>query len=288
MSNSINLLRENVRLIARKIKNQQKSSLKEEYKLRKYIRKLLKEIEEVSPHDSTGVNVLEDLLKTIVPILEASYKRLTSDVAQRTSFRAHTIRAVQNLLSTESIYFNVGKQQQGSKPSTTPQQNNNQPSLNEADEQPQQNSNTPDDPAFIDIEKDKKEKEAKQAAPKPEDAFTPLQGQDPTGRGFALRAFQKIQKQILDSYSLLGKDEDREVFYDYLITNLKLYFDKFEDELQKNLQEPTTPEYEAEKQKKQDSLTAQSPAGGDETLNSGEITDTNDQQELEIPTDLEG
>ena len=117
-----------------------------------------------------------------------------------------------------------------------------------------------EDPAFIDIEKEKKEKQAKESAPKPEDAFSPIAGADPTGRGFALRAFQKIQKQILDSYSLLGKDEDREVFYDYLITNLKLYFDKFEDELQKTLQEPTTPEYEEEKRKKEASL---SPTGGE-------------------------
>ena len=38
-----------------------------------------------------------------------------------------------------------------------------------------------------------------------------------------------------------------ELFYDYLLTNLKLYFDKFEDELAPSLEEPTTPEYEAEK-----------------------------------------
>ena len=37
------------------------------------------------------------------------------------------------------------------------------------------------------------------------------------------------------------------MFYDYLLTNLKLYFDKFEDELKANLPEPTTPEYEKAK-----------------------------------------
>jgi hypothetical protein len=243
--NSNDKIRQLVGTIARKIKSEQKLQLKEEMKLRRHIRKMLREIEEVSPHESTGVNVLEDLLKTIVPILEASYKRLTSDEQQRSSFRSHILRAVQNLLSTESIYFRHDRAG-GNKAKA----NVNAPAaVNEAEEE-KDKSNVEDDPAFIDIEKEKKAKEAEQSQPKPEDAFAPIVGEDPTGRGFALRAFQKIQKQILDSYSLLGKDEDREVFYDYLITNLKLYFDKFEDELHKSLDEPTTPEYEEEKKKK--------------------------------------
>ena len=60
----------------------------------------------------------------------------------------------------------------------------------------------------------------------------------------AYASFKKIERNILDAYELLSNDEDRELFYDYLITNLKLYFDKFEDELATNLDEPTTPEYE--------------------------------------------
>ena len=56
--------------------------------------------------------------------------------------------------------------------------------------------------------------------------------------------FKKIQGSILDSWEVLSNDEDKELFYDYLLTNLKLYFDKFEDELKPSLPEPTTPEYE--------------------------------------------
>ena len=255
------LVREHVRKIARKIKNEQKEQLREEQKLRKFIRQLIREVEEVSPHESTGINVLEDLLKTIVPILESGYKRLTTDVSQRKSFRAHVLRAIQNLLSTESIYFKADKS--GSKPSTLAAPEAELTEQEEETEEPSaEEADVEQDPAFIDIEKDKKEKEAKETEPKPEDAFTPIAGEDPTGRGFALRSFQKIQKQILDSYSLLGKDQDREVFYDYLITNIKLYFDKFEDELQKTLEEPTTPEYEEEKKRKEQSL---SIAGAGET-----------------------
>ena len=60
----------------------------------------------------------------------------------------------------------------------------------------------------------------------------------------AFTSFKKIQQYILDSYDLLRDPADKKVFVDYLITNLKLYMDKFEDELQTSVEEPTTPEYE--------------------------------------------
>ena len=51
---------------------------------------------------------------------------------------------------------------------------------------------------------------------------------------------------------------------DYLITNLKLYFDKFEEEMNPTVTEPTTPEYEQEKQRKtkEDTGGGESPTAG--------------------------
>jgi hypothetical protein len=46
---------------------------------------------------------------------------------------------------------------------------------------------------------------------------------------------------------MLADEEDQQIFYDYLLTNVLLYFDKFEDELQSQLPDITTPEYEKEK-----------------------------------------
>lgn len=244
-NNSTEILREYVRNTARKIKKEQKQKLKEELKLRRHIRKLINEVEEVSPHASTGINVLEDLLKTIIPIIEVGYKRLTTSEDQRESYRAHILRAIQNLLSTKSIYSNIDKKG-AIAAAGLEEQEDEEVSSNE--------SEVEQDPAFIDINKDKKKKEKSAQQPKPEDAFQAIPGEDPTGRGFALRTFQKVQNQVVDSFSLLGQEEDKELFYDYLLTNTKLYFDKFEDELQNKLEEPTTPEYEQEKQKKQQSL----------------------------------
>ena len=46
---------------------------------------------------------------------------------------------------------------------------------------------------------------------------------------------------------MLADDQDRDLFYDYLITNLLLYFDKFEAELQNELPAVSTAQYEKEK-----------------------------------------
>ena len=60
----------------------------------------------------------------------------------------------------------------------------------------------------------------------------------------AYNTFKKIQTNIIDAYELLDDEEDQELFYDYLIANIKLYFDKFEDELSGDIEEPTNQAYE--------------------------------------------
>ena len=72
-----------------------------------------------------------------------------------------------------------------------------------------------------------------------------IEGAEETGRNVAFDTFKKIGTNIVDAYDVLGSEEDRDLFYDYLITNLKLYFDKFESDLS-TVEEPTTDEYEAE------------------------------------------
>ena len=59
----------------------------------------------------------------------------------------------------------------------------------------------------------------------------------------AYQSYKKIETSIIDSYELLGDPEDQELFYDYLVANLKLYFDKFEEELAGSLDEPTNQAY---------------------------------------------
>ena len=84
--------------------------------------------------------------------------------------------------------------------------------------------------------------------PSEEEEFgTGLETMDQTGRNMAFSCYKKVQQYILDAYDSLANAEDKKIFFDYLITNTKLYFDKFEDELQNTVEEPTTPEYEQAK-----------------------------------------
>jgi len=68
---------------------------------------------------------------------------------------------------------------------------------------------------------------------------------------------------------MLADDEDKEVFYDYLLTNLLLYFDKFEDELNPESATSTTPEYEEEVEAEEEETEAS--VDSEEPLETAEI-----------------
>lgn len=247
--------KEAVRLYVRKAiqlykENKRKEEVLEETKLRQLVRGLiLKEVAEDQPkHASTGINVLEDLLKKIVPVLQADFKMLTTSTEQRSSFRAHIINAVQNSLSPELmlVLSDAEKEKQKINEDATIKVDN------------------PDMSKFIDIEA---EEEPEEEELSPQEEFSrglEDQNLDTTGRNMAMDTFKKIEKGIRDAYELLDNAQDRELFYDYLITNMKLYFDKFEEEMNPTgITEPTTPEYEAEKNRKaaEDKGEAQAPEG---------------------------
>ena len=108
---------------------------------------------------------------------------------------------------------------------------------------------------FIDIEGEEEE-----------EFGTGLDDQNETGRNFAADSFKSVEKQIVDAYDMLADDEDKELFYDYLLTNLLLYFDKFEDELAETLPDISTPEYEEEKaeDEAEEALIGDEAAAGEE------------------------
>ena len=192
-----------------------------------------------TPNKSTGINVLEELLKKIIPVLETDYKSLTTNSEQRQSFRAHIINAVVDTL--------------------TPAQANNDAADEEVDSDLQEiNLDIEedvdveignDDDKFIDIRTDAEKKaEEEENEPDPRETFGANINGDETGRNMAYQSFKKVETSIIDSYELLGDPDDQELFYDYLIANLKLYFDKFEGELTSDVQEPTNQAYDMAKQ----------------------------------------
>lgn len=221
-----------------KLESQQKERTKlNEQQLRQVVRTLIyeakKDIED-TPHSSTAINLLEDLLKQILPNLETEFKTLTTAKEQRDSFRAHVVSAVSSLLETEDINKEGGEAGEEEKLISLDEESEME---EEIDIKVSDVGASAED-KFIDID-------AVPEEPEIEDTFG-IEGQNATGRALAQDAFNNIEKNIAETYAILHDDQDEKLFEDYLITNLKLYFDKWERELGA-VTEPTTDEYEAEK-----------------------------------------
>ena len=213
------------------------ASVIEEHKLRIQLRGIileqtLNETEDptVDVHDNTGINTLKDLMKNtnVLSTLREVYKTLTTDENQKNSFRAHIVKWVQDTLAPVR--------------------------LNDTDAQDTQSVNEElgvdiegvNDEMFIDAS-DGSEKEQPEVGDE-ENKMSAISGEDTTGRNKAERVYPTIEKSIIDYYAELDNPEDQEMFYDYLIANLKLYFDKWDSEMSKGVVEPTNDEYESAKQ----------------------------------------
>jgi hypothetical protein len=222
-----------------------KKSKLEEQQLRFILRKLIMEVGDDQPiHDNTGINVLEDLLKKIIPVIQTDYKIMTTSETQRLSFRAHILNAIQNSLKPE-LY-----RKEEPPPGAPLQEKKVKIDLEDSDMEL-------DKSKFIDVfDTEKKKAEEDEKLKTPESRLsTGLEDKklDSTGRNMALQTFRKIDNSVMDAYTILDDSKDKDLFYDYLITNLKLYFDKFEEEMMDMPKtEPTTPEYQAEKEKKEE------------------------------------
>jgi hypothetical protein len=102
----------------------------------------------------------------------------------------------------------------------------------------------PDETKKIDVDGDEQKTPAEQEK---DDFGAGLDDMDETGKNMAYTTHKKVSQYILDAFDMLRDQKDKKIFVDYLVTNLKLYFDKFEGELATELSEPTTPEYEKAK-----------------------------------------
>ena len=242
MTEQEKLLRENIRHMIRHVKQKK---LNEENELRTVIRKFMDhELKDMmneasvadvdpTPNKSTGINVLEELLKKIIPVLETDYKSLTTNKEQRDSFRSHIINAAVNTLTPAKVNTAAGDEAE---------------ELQEQDIEVTVDDNAGVDDKFIDIRTDaEKSAEEEEEETDPRDAFGVGVDGDETGRNMAYQCFKKIEGNIIDAYELLSDNEDQELFYDYLIANLKLYFDKFEGELAVDVEEPTNQAYDMAK-----------------------------------------
>ena len=231
------LLRENVRALISLVKKKNKKFVSDEDRLRSMIREFVQyELKEVatadvdpSPHESTGINVLEDFLKDNIKTVELDFKQLKSSQEQRDSYRAHLIQAIRDTLSP--VELNNAANQQGPAGAV-----DEEVDISIEDDEP-----TSKEDMFINVLDDEEEVEED-----PREKFG-IKGQDVTGGNMAYKTFKSIGPSLVDSYDMLADPKDQDLFVRYIDANINLYLDKFQNEMNPNLQTPESPEYKAAK-----------------------------------------
>ena len=234
------LIRKYIRKKLREHMNQQSE---EEQLLRQLIRNVLMEgdISDVHPHRSTAINVLELVLKKAIPTIRADYKRLTTDKNQRISFRAHIVNAIKDALMPSMINQQYLQGTAAGEPSALLSEPTG--GEEELDDLDAELAALEEADITLDVSDDEKKIEVDPVEEPSEEEQFGLEGMDETGRNMALTTFKNVSQYFLDAYDSLANPKDQEVFVDYLVTNLKLYFDRFEDELQAQVEEPSTKSY---------------------------------------------
>ena len=218
------LLREQIRNNIKELITEKKDKiLKEEKKLRSVIRDILTE------EQSTSVNFLENLFSdtNLVSTLQDGYESLGKP-EEKKSYKSHVLSS---LIKTLDIYdTNIDA-------STA-----EEPSLEEEIE-----IEVEDDPDRLLGQEEEKVDDSAVTG------FT-IAGENETGRNLALGVPGERDKGVVDIiwpsirnwYSKIGSDdvEGREVFKDYLLINIKKYFELWDSESDSDIEEPEVEEPE--------------------------------------------
>ena len=215
-------IREAIKVVKGHRTNNICTQLREEKQLRNVIRQLILEadpaVSTAAPHSNTGINALEDLFKNtnLLTVLRTGYKSLTSKKEQRESYKNHILNAVDSSLEVEDSKFLPGEEEE----------------VIDIQEAVGIDIGAPENnPAFIDVEK-------KETSPEEEVEEFSIVGQDKTGRNRAYTDYKDVEKNIITAFDDLDDPRDRQMFKEYMMTNLKLYFERFEEELVTDLPAP--------------------------------------------------
>jgi len=234
------LIREGIQIVKER-KQRQKL---EELRLRKIVRHFISEVSRKTAvadkviHKNTGINKLDAVLKRIITQIEDAYTNLSSNKKERESFRYHFLVNFKNLLAP----IDANRKAPGDTAMALAEQDFKvEVEADDIDAAPDAAKFLPSRPQ--DIEAANAEKEA-------DSGFEKLDSDDPyvqQGAEAAETSLGEVEQQIVTAYESLIAPEDAAIFKDWGLTNLKLYFDKFEGEMSDQIgQEPESPDYPAE------------------------------------------
>lgn len=248
------IIRKGINVIKERKADEEQTKITNESRLRKLIRKMLIN-EKMAPsgnHRSTGIAKLSKFLHGAIETLEDDYKELKTDPAQREAFRIYILHNVEKTLAPEKLNAEAGEKDFELREDLEEDKINM--SIDTSGDNEKDLDAPENDPMFIDIprksDKDREDPKKSKEEEEMEEFGKGLEdrGLDDTGRINAKQTFDQIFKnQLVSAYNNLANEADKNIFYDYLIANLKLYFDKFEAEMQNDLQEPESEIYQQQK-----------------------------------------
>jgi hypothetical protein len=187
--------------------------------------KLFLEKKDTVRYKSTGLNSLDDLFmnSNFLTTLETPYYTLTTSKEQRDDYKNHVLQAILDIFKTAN-------------PEEDPESLNE--SLQYIFEQEEadisiqlsdEDDELPDDKVVGPERRDREEVKEKEL--ESDNAESMDEEGDFTGRNKAQSAVSKVEKSIKDYYDDLGNPDDKADFKTYLIANLRLYFDRWENSL---------------------------------------------------------
>ena len=249
------LMREYIRnKIRSKLNEQIRLEEEQELKLRLVIRDLIKEAKEnANPHPNTGINKLRDSFRKAKATIKSKFQQLTTDPEQRTTFRSHLLNAFEKLFQ-ELDALNArglpeekpeGDEMDLQAPPGEPEGGDVDPDSEDEidailkevkidlpDDFEIQDMPTGDYQTKKDFAKKEKENEEK-ASLNPE-----IEQGDTTGRNQAFDTFRLVQSYFSDAYLDLDNEDDKKMFKEWCLYNMKLLLDNYEEQLAAAPEEP--------------------------------------------------
>ena len=233
-----------ISLLNLEVKRHIKKSLNditENLKLRNIVSALISESDvEKSPHKSTAVNILDQVFGKIKKNIEDGYKMLTTEKDQRDSYRRHLLSAVDDALRAEEVNINAASEVSTEE---SPEE------LAEVEINIKSNSDpldVSDEEKVLPNAGDQGGDTEEPAEEKSEEEEFGIEGEELTGRDRAFPVFKQILEPVISGYKSLHNPNDREVYHDYLLTNMKMLMDQFEDQLVGIVDEPESDSYNPE------------------------------------------
>ena len=178
----------------------------------------------------TGINKLEDTLKSILKPIEIAYKSLTTDKSQRDSFSKHLLNAIENMLKLKDQNVEAGENAVNAIGSPDRATTTNITEASTNIDIKFDNSKF-DENGVMKPDSDKVEKSPEDVE---KDAFK-IPGMDETGADEAYDVFNKIEKQIEDRFLRLRNKLDRKIYSQLLPKNIEAYIQMWEEQITSTL-----------------------------------------------------